>query len=140
MSKKTILLSMVTTALIVGAFAGVNSSAHHSVAMFDHTKKIVVEGTVKEWQWTNPHAWLQVMTPDASGAQVEQGFEIGSPNTLVRNGFKKDSFKPGDKVKAVAAPRRDGTGGGMYLCGRTAQGQWLVFGGPDATPPVECKD
>lgn len=128
-------------ATVATLIIGVSVSAHHSVAMFDRTKKVVVEGTVKEWQWTNPHAWLQVMAADGSGAQVEQGFEVGSPNTLVRDGFKKDSFKPGDKVMVVAAPRRDGTVGGLYLCGKTAQGQWLIFGmGPNSTPPVECKD
>lgn len=114
--------------------------AHHTVAMFDHTKKVIVEGTVKEWQWTNPHAWLQIMAPDGTGAQVEQGFELGSPNTLTRDGFKKDTFKPGDKVKVVAAPRRDGTVGGMYLCAKTAKGQWLAFGGPSGKAPEECKD
>lgn len=135
---------MASKAILLGiglVLAGATASAHHSVAMFDQSKKITIEGTVKEWQWTNPHAWLQIMAPDASGAQVEQGFEIGSPNTLVRDGFKKDSFKPGDKVKVIALPRRDGTVGGLYVCGRTPQGQWLIFGmGPNSTPPPECKD
>lgn len=135
MIKKATLVSFGLT------LASVTALAHHSVAMFDHSKRVTVEGTVKEWQWTNPHAWLQVLAPDASGAQVEQGFEVGSPNTLVRDGFKKDSFKPGDKVKVFAAPRRDGTVGGMYICAKTAQGQWLVFGmGPNSKPPEECKD
>lgn len=117
------------------------SDAHHSVAMFDQTKKIVVEGTVKEWEWTNPHAWLQIMAPDGSKQIVEQGFEVGAPNTLVRDGFRKDSFKQGDKVTVVAAPRRDGSVGGLYLCARTAAGKWLVFGmGPNSVPPAECKD
>jgi len=123
--------------LIVSAAA----SAHHSVAMFDLTREIAVQGTVKDWQWTNPHAWLQVLVTDASGADVEHGFELGSPNTLVRSGFRKDSFKPGDKVKVIAAPRRDGTVGGLYLCGRTAEGKWLVFGmGSDTPARPECND
>jgi hypothetical protein len=133
--------------LLLAALAGgmalstMSAQAHHSVAMFDQTKKIVVEGTVKEWLWTNPHAWLQVMAPNDSGAIVEQGFEVGTPNTLVRDGFRKTSFKSGDKVKVVAAPRRDGTVGGLYLCARTAKGQWLVFGmGPNNKPAAECKD
>lgn len=113
--------------------------SHHSVAMFDHTKKVAVEGIVKEWQWTNPHAWLQIVAPDSTGALVEQGFELGSPNTLVRDGFKMSSFKPGDKVRVLARPRRDGTVGGMYLCAKTAEGQWLIFGSPDSKPQEECK-
>lgn len=115
--------------------------AHHSVAMFDLSKIVTVEGTVKEWEWTNPHAWLQIMAPDSAGKIVEQGFEIGSPNTLVRDGFRKDSFKPGDKVKLVTSPRRDGTVGGLYVCGRTAEGQWLTFGlGPNTVKRPECQD
>lgn len=128
------------TALAIGLMAGA-AGAHHSVAMFDSQKKIAVEGTVKEWQWTNPHAWLQLNVADASGAAVEQGFELGAPNTLVRDGFRANSFKPGDKVKVIARPRRDGTVGGLLLCGRTAEGKWLVFGmGPNSTAPEECRD
>jgi hypothetical protein len=130
-------LALATSLLIVSAVA----SAHHSVAMFDLTREITVQGTVKDWQWTNPHAWLQVLVPDATGAEVEHGFELGSPNTLVRGGFRRDSFKPGDKVKVIAAPRRDGTVGGLYLCGRTAEGKWLVFGmGSDTPARPECND
>jgi hypothetical protein len=106
--------------------------AHHSVAMFDADKRIWVEGVVKEFQWTNPHVWLQIDAPDGSGKVVEHGFEIGAPNTLVRDGFRKSSFNVGDKVKVLARPRKDGTVGGLFLCGRTAKGQWLVFGmGPN---------
>jgi hypothetical protein len=130
--------------LLIGAAllaAAAGATAHHSVAMFDQTRKVRIEGTVVEFQWTNPHVWLQVKAPDAKGALVEQGFEIGAPNTLVRDGFRKTSFKPGDKVSVLAAPRRDGTVGGLYLCARTTAGKWLVFGmGPNSKPPEECKD
>lgn len=120
--------------------AAIAAQAHHSVAMFDQSKNITVEGAVKEWQWTNPHAWLQLVVTDESGKQVEEGFELGSPNTLTRDGFKKDSFNPGDKVTVVAAPRRDGTVGGLFLCGRTGSGQWLRFGmGPDSKPIPACQ-
>jgi hypothetical protein len=114
--------------------------AHHSVAMFDLSKEVTVDGTVKEWQWTNPHAWLQVLVTDAAGTEVEQGFEVGSPNTLVRDGFRKDSFKPGDKVRVIAAPRRDGTVGGLFLCARTVEGKWVIFGmGPNMPARPECR-
>jgi len=114
--------------------------AHHSVAMFDLTKEVTVDGTVKEWQWTNPHAWLQVLVTDSTGTEVEQGFEVGSPNTLVRDGFRKDSFKPGYKVRVIAAPRRDGTVGGLFLCARTVEGKWVIFGmGPNSPARPECQ-
>ena len=126
------------TTLLMAATVG---SAHHSVAMFDQTRKVMIQGTVVEFQWTNPHVWLQIKAPDSKGALVEQGFEIGAPNTLLRDGFRKSSFKAGDKVSVLASPRRDGTVGGLFLCGRTAAGKWLAFGmGPNSKPPAECKD
>jgi hypothetical protein len=101
--------------------------AHHSTAMFDHTKETTVQGTVKSWQWTNPHSWLQLMALDKNGKVVEQGFEIGSPNTLFRNGWRSDTFKPGDKVTIVAYPRRDGTVGGLLVAAKKTDGTWLTW-------------
>lgn len=107
--------------------------AHHSAAMFDHAKRMTVEGTVKEWQWTNPHAWLQVLVTDDKGVTVEQGFELGSPNTLARNGFRRDTFKSGDHVTVVGSPRKDGKPGGALLEVKTAGGRWMQWGaGADA--------
>ena len=115
------------------------ATAHHSAAMFDSSKRITVEGTVKDWQWTNPHAWLQIIAPDDKGSMVEQGFELGSPNTLVRNGFRKDSFKPGDKVTIIGSPRKDGMPGGALTMVKTADGQWLQWGpGADAKAAAEA--
>ena len=135
MSRKNLL------AAVIALLATLPATAHHSTAMFDRNKRIWVEGTVKEWQWTNPHVWLQVMAADGSGKIIEQGFEIGAPNTLIREGFRKDSFKPGDKVKIFAAPYSNGSPGGLYFCARTPQGKWLVFGmGPGYKWPDECKN
>lgn len=109
------------------------ASAHHSAAMFDQTKRITITGMVKQWQWTNPHAWLQLEVPDANGKPVEEGFEVGSPNTMFRNGFRSNSFKPGDTATVVAAPRRDGTVGGLLIQAKAATGVWLQWGaGADA--------
>lgn len=99
--------------------------AHHSGAMFDSTMTLTVEGVVKDWQWKNPHAWLQVLTPDGKGGTIEQGFELGSPNTLIRNGYRFDVFKPGDKVKVLYHPRKDGTLGGELSWVRAEGGTWL---------------
>jgi hypothetical protein len=101
--------------------------AHHSTAMFDHTQERTVQGTVKTWQWTNPHSWLQLMAPDANGTVVEQGFEVGSPNTLFRNGWRADTFKPGDKVTIIAYPRKDGSVGGLLVAAKRPDGSWLTW-------------
>ncbi|HEY5411421.1 MAG TPA: DUF6152 family protein [Caulobacteraceae bacterium] len=82
--------------------------AHHSTAEFDYTKTIMVDGVVKEVQWTNPHSYLQVLTKPAEGAPVQWGVEIGAPAINVRLGWRKDSVKTGDKVMLNMAPARDG--------------------------------
>lgn len=121
---RTIVRAAFTATLLAFAWP---VTAHHSTAMFDHAREVTVQGTVKSWQWTNPHSWLQVMAPGKDGKVVEQGFEVGSPNTLFRNGWRAETFKPGDKVTLVAYPRRDGTVGGLLVAAKTGSGAWLTW-------------
>ena len=72
------------------AIAAVAAHAHHSFAMFDNEKEQILEGTVKEFQWTNPHIWIQVNVKSADGKVVEYSVEGGSPNGLRRQGWSKD--------------------------------------------------
>jgi hypothetical protein len=87
--------------------------AHHSMSMFDRDKTIVLEGTVKEFQWTNPHSWLDVAVPDGNGGSVVWGLELRSLNELLHEGWKPSTLKPGDKVKVSLHPLRNGDHGGM---------------------------
>ncbi len=89
--------------------------AHHSFAMFDAQKNLTLDGTVKDFQWTNPHSWVQLLVKDASGKEVEWSIEGGSPNGLSRNGWKRTSLKPGDKATVVIHPLKDGTNGGSLV-------------------------
>lgn len=82
--------------------------AHHSTAEFDYSSEVVVEGEVKEVQWTNPHSFLQVLVAKPDGKTEQWGVEIGAPAMNVRMGWRKDSVKVGDKVKMFIAPARDG--------------------------------
>jgi Family of unknown function (DUF6152) len=86
--------------------------AHHSFSMFEMNRRVTLQGEVKEFQWTNPHAWLQVMAPNAKGERVEFSFELGSPNNLARSGINKNTLKPGDKVTIEMHPVKDGSNGG----------------------------
>ena len=106
---------MVITAIAAVALGASSASAHHSFAMFDNTKNVTIEGTVKEFQWTNPHSWIQVMVKDASGKMVEWSVEGGSPNGLVRDGWTRTSMKPGDKASIVIHPLKDGSSGGSLV-------------------------
>jgi hypothetical protein len=82
--------------------------------MFDNQKKVTLEGTVRVFQWTNPHSWVQLVVTDASGNEVEWALEGASPNVLVRAGWKRNTLKPGDKVIAEFNPLKDGTPGGSW--------------------------
>ena len=94
--------------------------------MFDRTKEVTISGTVRIFEWTNPHSWLQVVVPAAQGRpQREYSIELGSPNTMVRQGWRKNSFKPGDRVTVVMYPMRDGSPGGAFVSAVNAAGQTL---------------
>jgi hypothetical protein len=88
-------------------------SAHHSFAMFEPTKTMTLKGTIKAFQWTNPHVIIWVLVqPDGGGAQQEWSLETTSPGVLTRAGWNHQSLKPGDRVSVVFSPLRDGSHGG----------------------------
>jgi hypothetical protein len=116
---KKLLLAVCLAALISSA------AAHHSAAMFDMSKTVTLQGTVKEFQYTNPHSWLQVLVVGPDGKTVEWGFETEGPSTLLRLGIKAKTFKPGDKVTVVASPMRDGRPAGAWISAVKADG--MVF-------------
>jgi hypothetical protein len=117
-------IALAFSALALGATP---AAAHHSFAMFDQTKQISITGTVKEFQYTNPHSWVMVMVPGADGKDVEWGFESEGPSTLLRAGVKKSDLQPGDKVTAVAFPMRDGRPAGSLISITKADGKVLTF-------------
>ncbi len=89
--------------------------AHHSFAMFDADKTVELVGTVKEFQWTNPHSWLQVMVSDNAGKMTEWSLEMGAPGGLARSGWRPKTVVPGDKVTVSIHPLKDGSAGGQLL-------------------------
>ena len=109
---------------LLGAVTAVPALSHHSFAMFDTRSEVTLNGTVREFQWTNPHSWLQVTVP-RNGATVEYSLELGSPNSMSRRGWRRTTFKPGDKVTAVINPMRDGSPGGALVSAIDAQGNRL---------------
>lgn len=90
----------------VMVLAGLPAAAHHSTAEFDYTKAYRVEGAIKEFQWTNPHSWVQVLVPNDKGGKDEWGFELGAPFVNARMGWRKDSLAAGDKVTVIFCPSR----------------------------------
>jgi hypothetical protein len=88
--------------------------AHHSFAMFDQTKKVVLKGKVTQFQWTNPHAFIEMDVPGARGAVTRWSVELNSPNNLTRQGWRRTSVKPGDMVEVTINPLRNGKPGGLF--------------------------
>src|SRR5215467_10008734 len=76
------------------------ASAHHSFAVFDHTRTVTVEGTVTKFQWTNPHAFLELDVADNKGNVRPFTIELTSINMLSRVGWRSNMIKAGDRVKA----------------------------------------
>jgi hypothetical protein len=111
-------------AIVAGmALFAVQASAHHSFAMFDKEKVVTVSGTLKSFEWTNPHCWLHVTAVDpATGKNVEWAFEMGSVPQIAAQGWKADSVKAGDKITVTAHPLKDGSHGGQYESAKFADG------------------
>ena len=114
------------SAVMVTAFA-VPAIAHHSFAMFDAQKTVTLQGTVKELEWTNPHAWLRIMVDDAKlGRPVLWAFEMSSPGRLTTMGMRADSVHAGDKVSVTFHPMKDGSRGGQFMQAILPDGKAIV--------------
>ena len=98
-------------------------SAHHSGAMVDSNKEVTLVGTVKEFQFTNPHSWIQLNVPDASGKVTEWSIEWGGVSGLYKQGVRAQSLKPGDKVTIVAHPLKNGNSGATVRSVTDAEGK-----------------
>ena len=111
--------------------------AHHSFAMFDQDHTVVLKGTVRELEWTNPHVWLRVMVADqTSGKALQYGVEMGSVARSTYDGWKPDTVKPGEPITVSIHPLKDGSRGGMYLSAELANGRKLGRTGPAVGLPT----
>jgi hypothetical protein len=116
--------------------AALPATAHHSFAMFDQRKVMTLEGTVAEFQWTNPHSFIEMDVPQAGGAAQRWSIELNSPNNLKRQGWTRTALKSGDKITLRMAPLRDGRHGGLFLDVRLPNGTVLDSGLPKNGTPV----
>jgi len=123
-------MSQLRTGLFLAllSFTALPLAAHHSGAMFDEKTSVTLSGTVKEFQWTNPHCWIQVLVPGSSET-VEWSVEMGAPFELFRTGLRPRTIKPGDKITVVVHPMRDGTRAGLFVSAAGPDGK--PFGKPE---------
>ena len=113
-------------------FVVVQALGHHSGAMFDDQKLLTLNGTVKAFQWSNPHCWIQVQVAGPEGP-VEWSVEMGSPSLLLRGGWKPRTLKVGDTIVVVVHPMRDGTHGGLYVSATRGDDTPIVASAPGGT-------
>jgi hypothetical protein len=132
-----VLHSILLTCVVVTA-SGLATS-HHSFAMFDLDKEVTLEGTVKEFQWTNPHVWLQIVVTDMQGKTTEWSLEAGAPGMLTRTGWKSSMLKADDKVTVVIHPLKSGAPSGSLVKVTLPNGRVMGPGGPALPPPSEKK-
>src|SRR5215470_13743175 len=115
---RVFLLSVATTVLVASGTA----FAHHSFAVYDHSHTLNVKGTVTKWQWSNPHAYLDIDVNEA-GTIKHYTLEGTSINMLQRTGWRSNMIKAGDEVKVVFAPLLSGQPAGLLLGITLANGE-----------------
>jgi hypothetical protein len=125
MPSRRYLFALATAAALLAATPG---AAHHSAAMFDKGRTVTLVGKVRQFQWTNPHSWIQIVVDGADGA--EWSIELGAPVELFRLGWRPATLKPGDRITVTANPMRDGSHGALFVSAvRDGGAPILVKGG-----------
>lgn len=112
------------------------AAAHHSFAMFDAGRVVTLEGTVKEFQWTNPHSWILLTVDGADGRTEQWAIELGGPAALARQGWMPKTLRSGMKIKALIHPLQDGNNGGQFMAVTLPDG--TVMGNPNAQPSASA--
>ena len=110
-------------ALIVTS--GAPALAHHSFTMFDQSKTVTLNGAVKDFRWTNPHVFIQLLVKNDQGNQDEWSIELTSPEHLARDGWRPGTLKPGEKITLKIHPLHSHAKGGQYLSGTGPNGRPL---------------
>ena len=106
---------------------------HHSFAMFDQTITTTLSGTVTAFEWTNPHAYIEMDVPGAQGVTKHWSIEMGSPSILLQSGWKFNALKHGDKVTVRINPLRNGESGGLLIQATLPDGR-VLGNGPGRGP------
>ena len=121
--------SLIATGFALLVLSGVNARAHHAFAAeFDINKPIRLRGTVTKWELVNPHSWIHVDVKGPDGKVVAWMLEGGSPNSLFRLGFNKDSLPPGTEILVEGYQAKDGSNRGVGANLTFADGRKLFLG------------
>ena len=107
-------LKAIIPAGIIAAGPAGFAQAHHAFARFDPAREVTLQGTVNEFHWTSPHAWL-MLTVQEKGRPERWAIEMNGASGLARQGWRPETLTPGMPVTATIRPLRDGTNGGQFL-------------------------
>jgi hypothetical protein len=135
---------VIAATLLLALATGRPASSHHSFAMFDLSKEQKVAGTIKAFEFMNPHTVTRLMARDEKGEMREWTFEGVSVGVLFKEGWRGDTLKPGDKVTIIFAPLKNGAHGGMFLrailpSGNVIYNVGLLRGSPGYKPENEAE-
>lgn len=114
--------------------------AHHSFAMFDSDNQIRLVGKVTEFRWQNPHVYIHLQAPDATGKMRHWTIECANPGILNRTGWKFNMIKAEDQLTVVVAPLRTGEPGALLKQLKLADGRVFGNGGPAGPPNISIED
>jgi hypothetical protein len=107
-----------------------NAMAHHSFAMYDNDHQVKMVGTVEQFQWTNPHVYIELQVMDADGTDKHWTIECANPGILNRAGWKFNMIKRADKLTVVVAPLHTGEAGALLKEVTLPDGRVFGNGGP----------
>jgi hypothetical protein len=130
--------------LLIGAMAAafvvpMTASAHHSFAMFDHTKEVELkDATVIDWQWTSPHTWLFIVVPNGTPTPDKYSVEGSNPGQMRHLGYGKGTFAAGDKITVYISPLFSGEKGGALVRVKLKDGT-MIGEQPSAAASADSK-
>jgi hypothetical protein len=101
----------VRTSVLAGILlmtSGVAVYAHHAEVAYDTTRVITLKGTITKLVWTNPHAMIHFQVKNEQNQLEVWIIELSSLGSLVRSGWTKNTFKPGDQIEVESHPHKEG--------------------------------
>ena len=113
------------------------AQAHHSFAMFDSQNQIKLTGKVTQFDWTNPHVYIEMDVADANGEVKSWTIECANISILSRIGWKFNMIKPGDEITAIVGPLRSGQPGALLKQVTLSDGTKMGNGAPAGAPNIE---
>jgi hypothetical protein len=132
--RKSFIAAGVAATLMAGAWT---AKAHHAFAAeFDANKPLILKGTVAKWELVNPHSWIHLDVKNADGTTTRWMVEGGSPNSLFRLGFDKNSLPKGTEIVVDGYQAKDGDNRAVGKDLTFKDGKRLFMGGsaPGASP------